>query len=45
MEDARQIHGPTYGQFVEGFDMADLRAAKSLLESLPAEIMNTPILS
>ena len=34
-EDARQILAPVYGQFVEGFEAADLRAAKTLLDSLP----------
>jgi predicted ATPase len=37
VEDARQILGPVYGQFVEGFDTADLQAAKLMLESLSAE--------
>lgn len=33
-EDAWDILAPAYGQFVEGFETADLRAAKSMLESL-----------
>ena len=33
--DARQILAPVYRQFVEGFETADLRAAKMLLDSLP----------
>ena len=32
--DARQILAPVYGRFVEGFDAADLREAKLLLDSL-----------
>jgi len=40
VEDARQILDPVYGQFVEGFDAADLRAAKLMLESLSAETTN-----
>jgi tetratricopeptide (TPR) repeat protein len=35
-EDARQILAPVYGQFVEGFETVNLRAAKTLLDSLPA---------
>jgi predicted ATPase len=34
-EDARKILRPVYDGFVEGFDTADLRAAKSLLDTLP----------
>jgi len=33
-EDAWHILAPVYGQFVEGFETADLRAAKLMLESL-----------
>jgi predicted ATPase len=33
-EEARQILTPAYGQFTEGFDTADLCAAKELLDSL-----------
>jgi predicted ATPase len=33
-QDAWDILAPVYGQFVEGFEMADLRAAKLMLESL-----------
>jgi predicted ATPase len=33
-QDAWDILAPAYGQFVEGFETADLRAAKSMLESL-----------
>jgi predicted ATPase len=39
-EDAWQILAPVYGQFVEGFETADLRAAKLMLESLSE---NTPL--
>jgi predicted ATPase/DNA-binding winged helix-turn-helix (wHTH) protein len=34
-EEARNILAPVYGQFTEGFGTADLRAAKTLLDSLP----------
>jgi predicted ATPase/DNA-binding winged helix-turn-helix (wHTH) protein len=33
-EEARRVLAPVYGQFAEGFDTADLQAAKSLLDSL-----------
>ncbi|HYY15544.1 MAG TPA: tetratricopeptide repeat protein [Gammaproteobacteria bacterium] len=33
-EDARQLLAPIYGWFTEGFDTADLREAKQLLEEL-----------
>jgi hypothetical protein len=33
-EDAWDILAPVYGQFVEGFETADLQAAKLMLESL-----------
>jgi adenylate cyclase len=33
-EDARQRLGEVYGWFTEGFDTADLRAARALLEEL-----------
>jgi predicted ATPase len=36
-DDARQILAPVYRQFVEGFETADLRAAKMLLGSLPTD--------
>jgi predicted ATPase len=32
--DARQLLAPIYGWFTEGFDTADLREAKGLLEEL-----------
>jgi predicted ATPase/DNA-binding winged helix-turn-helix (wHTH) protein len=35
-EDARQILAPVYGRFAEGFETPNLRAAKTLLDSLPA---------
>ena len=35
-EDAKQILAPVYSRFVEGFQAADLRAARTLLESLDA---------
>ncbi len=35
-EDARQILASVYGRFVEGFETPNLRAAKTLLDSLPA---------
>ncbi|HUC64798.1 MAG TPA: winged helix-turn-helix domain-containing protein [Stellaceae bacterium] len=34
-EEARQILAPVYDRFTEGFDTADLRAARALLEVLP----------
>jgi predicted ATPase len=33
-EEARQVLGPVYGWFTEGFDTADLKAAKQVLDSL-----------
>jgi predicted ATPase len=33
-DQARQILAPIYGQFTEGFDTADLRAASAMLRSL-----------
>ncbi len=33
-EEARELLAPIYGWFTEGFDTADLREAKALLESL-----------
>jgi hypothetical protein len=33
-EKARQLLGEIYGWFSEGFDTADLRAAKALIEEL-----------
>jgi predicted ATPase/DNA-binding winged helix-turn-helix (wHTH) protein len=35
-DDARQILLPVYGQFTEGFDTADMRSARAMLESLPS---------
>jgi predicted ATPase len=34
-QDARQILAPLYDRFTEGFDTADLRAARALLDLLP----------
>jgi predicted ATPase len=33
--EARDLLAPVYGWFTEGFDLPDLKAAKSLLDSLP----------
>jgi predicted ATPase/DNA-binding winged helix-turn-helix (wHTH) protein len=33
--DARRVLAPVYSQFVEGFEVAELRAAKQLLDALP----------
>jgi predicted ATPase len=33
--DVREILAPVYGPFAEGFETADLRSAKLMLESLP----------
>ena len=33
--DARQILAPVYDRFTEGFETADLRSARSILDSLP----------
>jgi len=33
--DARQVLAPVYGQFVEGFEVAELCAARQLLDALP----------
>ena len=35
-DDARELIAETYGWFTEGFDTADLREAKTLLEELSA---------
>jgi predicted ATPase/DNA-binding winged helix-turn-helix (wHTH) protein len=35
-DQARQSLAPTYGQFAEGFETADLRAAKEMLDALEA---------
>jgi predicted ATPase/DNA-binding winged helix-turn-helix (wHTH) protein len=34
--EARQVLGPVYDRFTEGFDTSDLRSARTLLESLPS---------
>ena len=34
--EVRQILGPVYDRFTEGFETTDLRAARALLESLPS---------
>ena len=36
LDDARRLLGDIYGWFIEGFDTADLRRAKSLLDVLAA---------
>ena len=33
-DEARELLAPTYGRFTEGFDTADLREARSLLNAL-----------
>jgi predicted ATPase len=33
-DDARQILAPVYNRFTEGFETADLRSARAMLESL-----------
>jgi predicted ATPase len=35
--DARQILEPAYGAFTEGFQIADVRGAKTLLDRLDAD--------
>jgi predicted ATPase len=35
LDEARQILDPVYAKFVEGFETADLRVAKMLLDELP----------
>jgi predicted ATPase len=35
-DEARQILAPVYDRFTEGFETADLRAARAMLESLPS---------
>jgi predicted ATPase len=35
-EEARELLGPVYGWFTEGFDTLDLKEAKALLEELAA---------
>ncbi len=37
-EEARRMLAEIYGWFTEGFDTADLREAKALLESLESEV-------
>jgi predicted ATPase len=39
--DARQILAPVYDRFTEGFETADLRAARALLETLPRQRMES----
>lgn len=34
-DDATPVLGPVHGRFTEGFDTADLRAARAMLQSLP----------
>jgi predicted ATPase len=36
VQQARELLAPVYGWFIEGFDMRDLKEAKSLLEELVA---------
>jgi predicted ATPase len=33
--DSRQVLAPVYDRFTEGFETADLSAARAMLESLP----------
>jgi predicted ATPase/DNA-binding winged helix-turn-helix (wHTH) protein len=35
-DDARKTLAPVYGRFTEGFDTADMRSARAMLESLPS---------
>jgi predicted ATPase len=35
-DEARQILAPVYDRFTEGFEMTDLRSARTMLESLPS---------
>jgi hypothetical protein len=37
-QEARSILAAIYGWFTEGFDTADLRDAKTLVEELPREV-------
>jgi predicted ATPase len=42
--DARALLQPVYNRFTEGFDTADLQAAKALLDALPQPTaLRTPI--
>ncbi len=41
-EEARQILAEIYGWFTEGFDTADLKDAKALLEELEGQAKRTP---
>jgi len=34
-DEARQVLAPVYDRFTEGFETADLRAAKAMLDALP----------
>jgi predicted ATPase len=34
--DARQVLSPVYDRFTEGFETADLRTARALLDALPS---------
>jgi hypothetical protein len=36
LDEARQILAPVYDRFIEGFEMADLCSARTMLESLPS---------
>jgi len=35
-DEARQILAPVYDRFTEGFETADLRSARAILEKLPS---------
>ena len=40
VQQARELLGPVYGWFTEGFDTCDLKEAKALLDLLVREVEN-----
>jgi predicted ATPase len=42
-DDARPILAPVYDRFTEGFETADMRAARAMLESAPPRCIGAPI--
>jgi predicted ATPase/DNA-binding winged helix-turn-helix (wHTH) protein len=42
-DDARPILAPVYGRFTEGFETADMRAARAMLESAPPRSIGAPM--
>ena len=42
-DDARPILAPVYDRFTEGFETADMRAARAMLESAPPRCIGAPM--